>query len=402
MTRPRRLLAAVSTAHALDHVYLLALPPLLAPLMDEFGTGLLGGGAALTWLYLMSGLWALPAGWLADRVGPRRMIAVFLGGAAACLMLAALAPDLKSLSVILLFLGIFCGLYHPAGLSLISKRCTPVGRAMGIHGIGGSLGLSLGPLVAAQLAVVFGWRGSLVILATVGLVLMPVFALSRGDGTTARPAPPVAADPVPGRIVFWLVIGCQAFAGFCYRGILTFLPVYFSTRTGGIAADLDPVATGGFLTTLSLAVGMAGQYAGGWLSHRYVPERLYAVLLAATLPFPLLMGFGSGGALVTAAALFAFFFFAAQPVSNLLVARHSGESWRSFGFGISFTASFGIGSLAAPAGGWIAERLALPVLFPAMGAVLAAGVVVALVLAGVVPGAARPAGREPRPPSHCS
>ena len=50
MTRPRRLLAAVSTAHALDHVYLLALPPLLAPLMDEFGTGLLGSGAALTWL----------------------------------------------------------------------------------------------------------------------------------------------------------------------------------------------------------------------------------------------------------------------------------------------------------------------------------------------------------------
>jgi MFS family permease len=399
MTRPRRLLTAVSAAHALAHAYLLALPPLLAPLMDEFGTGLLGGGVALTWLYLMSGLFALPAGWLADRFGSRRMIAVFLGGGAACLLLAAVAPDLRTLSVVLLFLGIFCGLYHPAGLSLISKRCRPIGRAMGIHGIGGSLGLSLGPFVTAQLAVFFGWRSALVILAAAGLVLAPVFALSRGDRVPA----PVAAgggEREVNRTAFWLAILCQAFAGFCYRGTLTFLPIYFSTRLGGLADRLDPISAGGFLTTLSLGVGMAGQYAGGWLSHRYGPERLYAVLLAATLPFPFLMGFGTGNGLVAAAALFSFFFFAAQPIGNVLIARHSGESWRSFGFGISFTASFGFGSLAAPAGGWLAERVSLQALYPAMGGALAAGTLAAIVLAVAVRRTDFPAAEEPRVSSH--
>lgn len=381
MIRPRKLLATVTAAHALNHAFLLAFPPLLVPLMNEFKTDLVGGGAAMTGLYLASGLGALPAGWLADRWGPRRLIHIFLGGASLCLILTSFAPDLKTLSVSILFLGLFCSLYHPSGLSLISKRCVPIGRAFGIHGIGGNLGLAFGPFLVAQLSSMFGWRSALMVLASAGIVLMPLFAWS-GDRQERSPEGEIRFRPDigPNHLSLGLAIACQGLLGFCYRGILTFLPLYFTARHGGLLERMDPISAGGLLTSLSLGIGVAGQYFGGWLSNRTSPERLFSILLLATLPFPFLMAFGEGLPLLACAALFAFFFFAAQPVGNLLIARHSGEAWRSLGFGFSFTASFGFGSFAALAGGWIAEKRSLAALFPAMGSVLALGAVVSLLL----------------------
>ncbi len=192
MTGPRQLLLPLTAAHALNHAYLLALPVILGPLMAEFHTGPLGGGTALMGLYLAAGLGALPAGWLADRFGSRRVVAIFLVGAAACLGFTAMARNLVSLSVAIFFLGAFCSLYHPAGLAAISRECRPIGRAMGIHGMGGNLGLAMGPLLVAGLTSVIGWRPALGILAASGLLLLPGIAGSKRI-TADRPEP--ATDP---------------------------------------------------------------------------------------------------------------------------------------------------------------------------------------------------------------
>ena len=55
-------------------------------------------------------------------------------------------PNVWVLGVALVLIGILGGLYHPAGLSLITRGVRSRARALGIHGAGGNLGTALAPL----------------------------------------------------------------------------------------------------------------------------------------------------------------------------------------------------------------------------------------------------------------
>src|SRR3989442_4284790 len=66
----------------------------------------------------------------------------------------AASPSIPLLTVSLGALGLFSGIYHPTGLSIISRVVVEQGRGMGWHGMGGSLGIAAGPAyVGAALAV---------------------------------------------------------------------------------------------------------------------------------------------------------------------------------------------------------------------------------------------------------
>jgi MFS family permease len=79
--------------------------------------------------------------------------------------------------------------------------------------------------------------------------------------------------------------------------------------------------------------------------------------------------------------LFALFHFAGQPVGNSLVAKYTDERGRGMGFGIYFSALFGVGSLASGFSGMIAERYGLGKIFLALGVAVFLGFVVMLYLA---------------------
>ena len=72
-------------------------------------------------------------------------------------------------------MGTFASIYHPAGLSLISRETTPEtrGKALGWHGIFGSLGIALAPFLAS---IVFatgavGWRDYYLVLIIPAVVI---------------------------------------------------------------------------------------------------------------------------------------------------------------------------------------------------------------------------------------
>ena len=70
---------------------------------------------------LAYGLLSLPTGLIVNRVSPLLVVRlVLVAGAAACLAIA-LAPNEIAFAVALVALGIACGPYHTAGLTLISR-----------------------------------------------------------------------------------------------------------------------------------------------------------------------------------------------------------------------------------------------------------------------------------------
>lgn len=195
-----RLVLLVSCAHALLHVFELSFGTVELLVADEFGVGKRTTGMVASCFRLPFGLGAVVAGWLADRLGEKRLLVSYLVGAAAAALLAWYSPTLGVLVVAMFLLGCFTSIYHPAGVALISHHTTPENRALalGYHGIFGSAGVAAGPLVAG-LALSSGasWRGVYLVLTLAGLALAALLAwrLVHGNGSAASQTAVDAGDP---------------------------------------------------------------------------------------------------------------------------------------------------------------------------------------------------------------
>ncbi len=371
----RREVLQLGVSHALVHGYMLIFPAVLLLVMKEFQVGYFRLGILGTIANFAFGLGALPAGFLSDRLGPRRLILAYLFGAALIALLISFSKSFFHLAFCLGLLGFFCSLYHPCSLALIS-RFREHGKAFGIVGALGNVGLAIAPLLAGYFGSRYGWRKVYPLFAIAGLILgfsylmlqraflfaekekrsKKISALSSGAGRLFNPP-------------FAMLLCMQMLAGFSFQGATTFLPLYLSRRVEIQLLGLNPVGIGGIMASISLIIGVFGQYLGGHLGQKTNTERLYLSMVAATFPFLLLTGSTRNGILVASAGAFAFFYFCAQPIGNILLASYTSIKARGRGYGVSFFFSFGIGSLAASFCGFIAEKISLPAVFYALSAI---------------------------------
>ncbi len=266
--------------------------------------------------------------------------------------------------------GLTSSVYHPASNTLISYAIKEKGRAFGIHGIAGSLGTAIVPVLTAGIASGFGWQAPHVLYGVFGVIL-GVYSLRvreyRVAAADARPAAGESSTLSRARLVAVIaVIVSGAALGLAYRGVITFLPSYMGERVSiGLLED-DAVAIGGFVTTLALLSGALGQYISGKLVDRYSAERLYLTVVAAAGVFVLLIASTTGMLLVVVTIIFALFNFATQPVQNYLLSHYLPSRHQGTAFGIHFFAVFGVGSLAAAIAGYIADVFGLEAVFFAM------------------------------------
>jgi FSR family fosmidomycin resistance protein-like MFS transporter len=119
--------------------------------------------------------------------------------------------------------------------------------------------------------------------------------------------------------------------------------------------------------TLALLSGAVGQYLSGRLVDRFRAEGLYlGALLIGTL-WVFVMAATSNLVLVAAAVLYAFFYFATQPIQNYLISSYLPKHRQGLGYGLHFFLSFGVGSTAAAVAGYMADRFGLQSVFYLMG-----------------------------------
>ncbi|MBI4514738.1 MAG: MFS transporter [Deltaproteobacteria bacterium] len=375
-----RVLLLTGLSHFTTHFFELMFPTLAVVLAREVQLPL---AEVLGWSfagYLLFGLGALPAGVLADRFGARRVLLLGLAGMGVSALAAAESAPGRSLALCLASLGLFASFYHPAGMSLISHTIAARGRALGINGICGNLGIALTPVLTAALVERFGTRQAFALAGfaactlAVGLSFLPI-----------RERPDSLAMPVPaaGRsrwLLFALLCAAAMLAGISYRGNTLVQPAYFAEQVSQLHF--------GAVTSLVYLVGIAGQYAGGVLADRYDLRWLYLGFHAASLPLLVLMAGASDAALVGLAALFVFFSLGMQPIENSLFARFSPARWRATGYGVKFVLTFGVGSTAVQLVQWANAGGDLGTVFLYLAAVVALLVGVILLFVGVSAGEA--------------
>jgi MFS family permease len=374
-------------AHCAHHL-LTALPmPLLPFIRTEFGLDYTQASFVTSAFALANGAGQLPAGWLADRIGPTVLIMVGILGVALAGVLVGISQTYGMLLAFIILMGLLAGGYHPAATPLISESVEPnqQGRALGYHLIGGNASFFLAPVVAGATAGVWGWRGSFLGLAfpTVVFGLIFYIYLKRWKGKThtqeTRRRISEGKPPPPGnvrRMVAFLTM--TVLAGGASMSITAFLTLYAVDRLGATeeaAASLLPIV---FFS------GLWASPMGGYLSDRIgrVPVIVVTGLINGVLIYLIpLTGWGFG--------FFAVLFFMGLntalrwPVSEVFIMEQTSSRYRSTLFGVYYFTMHYTGAIFAPMMGTIIDRWGFDVCFTAAsGAVLVVTAVCSLFLKG--------------------
>ncbi len=145
MSKFQKNIIITSIGHFLVHAMTMILPAVLVLLETEFSVSLISLGKLVTVQILFLGLGGFPAGIIADRFGSRAVLITYFIGLIISSVWLYFATTFTMAAIGLGFLGLITGLYHPAGLKMVSHSPN-VSRNMSYHGVAGSLGLAAGPI----------------------------------------------------------------------------------------------------------------------------------------------------------------------------------------------------------------------------------------------------------------
>ena len=380
----RKILGLTTSSHSLVHMYEGVLPPLIPLLVGEFSTDYFHLGIVVTIFSYAFGLGSLPAGYLSDRVGPRRLITLYLFGAGFLSVCILPVGSLWTYGILMGLIGLFCSPFHPASNTLISHGIREKGKAFGINGIAGSLGIAIVPALSAWIGSAIVWKAPHVLFGLLGIgigffsMTIPRWPVKKGSiGVGRESEAGLSKISYFNLIVFFT---SAAALGLTYKGIMTFLPTYMGQNVHFSFFKLDTVAIGGTIATIALLSGAAGQYVAGRLVDRYKPEKLYLGAVVLGTIFVFLMAKGLNIFLVISAIFYSFFYFSTQPIQNYLLTQYLPEHRQGIGFGIHFFFTFGVGSTAAAVCGYLADHFGLQSVFYAMGLCFILSSCLALVL----------------------
>ena len=368
------------------HVFEHALPAVEQMIGEEYEVGRERTGAMGTVWRLPFGLGAMLAGWLADRYGSKRLLIVYLLGCMATAGLAAFAPSIAVLFGIMFVMGCFASIYHPAGLSLLSRETTPANRgaALGWHGIFGSIGIAAAPFLASLVfsTGLVGWRGYYLLLAFPAIIILllisrlPVHDNGAAKGQSDRERTPSGEPESLAWRRFLLLVTAGAISGFVYAAFLQFLPRYLD-ETGLRPSSWSRESFRNALATVALTCAAVGQGVAGRIAEPGKLEKQLTCILFGNVPFLLWMAVADGPSRFVAACLLAFVHFMNQPVYNSLIAQIVPPERRSVGYGFSNMMCFGIGAFGPLVAGLLPSDEAV---YATLGALAALAGTVSLLL----------------------
>jgi MFS family permease len=249
------------------------------PMLNEFGWTRAGTAGPFSLSMVLMGALAFVSGRLGDRFGPRKVVTA---GAILVGLGYLLTSRISDLWQLYLFYGVIIAIgagsiYVPL-VSLITRwfgKRRGLMAGISISGIG--IGLAVVPTIATHLIETYTWRGSLIIVGIVNLVLTVILAqFLRSEPDNTNPAEfngVTAGKPLPQTRTsslkeiaktkqFWLIFSAWFVYGFFFQvGSVHIVP--YATDLG-----LSAIAAASILTTIGIA-GTVGRISLGVAGDRF-------------------------------------------------------------------------------------------------------------------------------------
>jgi MFS family permease len=345
-----------NVGHSLNHILTLLYPTVVLVLEREWGRSYGELIALMLAGQILYGLAALPAGWLGDRWSTRGMMVVYLLGAGAASIATGFAQTSFQLAAGLAAIGFFGAIYHPVGMAWIVRSMKDRGRALGLNGMFGSIGVALGPLIAGAFCHWWSWRAAFVAPGLVSLAvgLLLLVAWRRGEVGEGDNVAPVAVQPPSRREMlraFFILSLTMSCGGLIFQAFTVVLPKLFEQRLGADGA-LGPLGIGGLVGLVYLCVGLATPYLGG-IADRFPTQRVYRFAYVLLAPGLFLAALLESWLLLLLAVALVFTGSLSGPAENKLLAHYTPGRWQGTGFGAKFILTLCVSATAVPLIAWI-------------------------------------------------
>lgn len=346
-----RQIVFINAAHVFTHYSLLILATAVLGMVQqspaEFGTAYGPILALGTGMFVLYGLGSLPMGWLADRFGRKGMMAAFFLGTGAFMVVAGFASSPLLLGVALALMGAFAAIYHPIGTAMLVEAAgARVGRAVGINGVFGNLGVATAPVLTAFLAAKAGWQWAFVLPGVlclgVGLLYLrePAFDTAKAAGPQ-KPFP--AIPPAVVRRAVIVLLSIAAVSGLVFNAFTLLVPKLMEERLAS-SPDLLPVV--GLLAFAATLCGGLTQFTVGHLIDRHTLKVVFMPLALVLAPCLALLAFAQGWVVLPLAAVVAAAVFGQVTVNETMTARYVAPALRAKLYSVRFTIGF-LGAAAA-------------------------------------------------------
>ena len=317
------LLGTLTFGHTVIHWYQQMFPVFLPMIKADLGLSAVQVGGLMTAKQGASGLLTLPSGFAADAFNKHKATilgsALVMGGLA--YVVASVAPTYFWVLVFLTMLGAASALWHPSSVSTLSLQFSDRrGTAIALHGVGASIGDSVGPLCIGAMLLVVGWKD----LAQWHLIPALILAFlmwrtvrqhySAGPGGLTRRSYFSGIRGIFARPTVFMVMIASSFVGMARLSVTTFLPLYLAEEMNYDSFWL------GFHWALLYAMGIFSQPLMGILSDKFsrktvlLPSFATMGILYLLLPMP-----GGGFLLALIIAAMGMFFYGTGNIATAAV-----------------------------------------------------------------------------------
>jgi MFS family permease len=333
----------------------------------------------------------IPAGFLAERWGERRLLAAGTAVTAVGFVAAGWAGSFVPLLVLLLAAGLGSGVQHPLSSSLVSKAYETGNRrtALGTYNFAGDVGKAGVAAAVGLLAGFIGWRAAGAIYGVIGVAAALAILLLLSRLGAGNPETRAAADDK--RVWGWGIRDGRGFSALCAigmvdnatrTGFLTFMPFILIGKDLGVGGV-------GLAFALVFIGGAAGKFVCGVAADRFgvirtvvLTEIATTVLILTVVAAPLALAMGVliplGIALNgTSSVLYG-------TVADLVSSQR-----RSRAYALYYSFTIGASALAPTVWGFVSDSVGVPPTLTLVGVVVLATVPLCLLLR---PAVAAPAG----------
>lgn len=251
--------------------------PFLPIIEAEFAINHATAGGLLFFVAVGSTLSLGTTGYLALRMGYKRLIVLGFLIMVGALVGLHYAYSYASFSLFLFFFGIGGGFYLPCAVPILTAVFSQAhwGRAISVHETAAGFNILSIPFLVALALGVMPWRRIFLVLAAFVILMMLVFWWTTPDPTPRRQRR-ARISTLLARRDFWVVLVLWVASGTGVMGVYNIVPLFLVDEKG------MSVETANHLLSLSRLGGLLGQIILGFFLDRVKTKGLLAFLMIAS------------------------------------------------------------------------------------------------------------------------
>ena len=295
---------------------------------------------------LLVGLGALPAGWLSDRWSRSSMMVIMFIGMGLSSILCGLSDEKFLLFIGLSLLGLSCSIYHPVGIAWVVNASNKKGRALGINGIFGGIGIGSGAFIAGLLIKYFDWKIAFIfpgiISLIIGIILFFCIINNLISFENIRSKNLKEENSSNNLIIIASIMLFSMFGlGLTFQIMQTSIPKVFDIRI----ENLSTFEIGSIIGVIYSIAGLM-TLVGGLMADKFSLKKIYVIGIAAQGPCFFCIAYFTGLPLIIVCLIVAMFNSSILPTENILLAKFTPEKHHGLIYGCKFIVAFGSAPIA--------------------------------------------------------